>query len=135
MPHHITYLTDSPFRNGQLVIECSQIIEMLANNIIAPYVFKRQRQILKFTFHYAKLLECFQKLGQLHRASTLPPKEQQEMTEAIISSRQARVKFDPCWLEDLHENILFEARAIQVFTQHCLLKSNITHRRNSTLLL
>lgn len=101
-------------RKEQLVIKCSQTIEMLANNLVSPYVFKKQNQVLKFTFHYATLLECFQRLGQLHRASTLPPKEQQDMIDAIISSRHVSVRFDPCWFEDLHEDVIFEARAVQV---------------------
>ena len=65
-------------------------------------------------FHYASSEECFQRLSQLHRASTLPPKDQQDMMEAIVHSRHSRVHFDPCWLEDLHETITFEARVIQV---------------------
>lgn len=87
---------------------------MLANNVVAPYVFFKKAFVLNFTFHYATSDECLHRLSQLHRASTLPPKEQQEMIEAIIHSRHARVHFDPCWLEDLHETVQFEAKVIQV---------------------
>lgn len=101
-------------RENSIVIQCNQLTEMLANNIVAPYVFFKKTFVLKFTFHYATSEECLYRLSQLHRASTLPPKEQQEMMEAIIHSRHARVQFDPCWLEDLHETVQFEAKVIQV---------------------
>lgn len=87
---------------------------MLANNVVSPYIFVKSISTLKFTFHYATSEECFHRLGQLHRASTLPPQDQQEMMEAIVHSRHSRVTFDPCWLEDLHETIVFEARVVQV---------------------
>lgn len=87
---------------------------MLASNIVAPYVFVKLNMALKFMFHYATSEECLHRLSQLHRASTLPPKDQQEMMEAIVHSRHSRVHFDPCWFEDLHETVLFEAYAIQV---------------------
>ena len=90
---------------------------MLTNNIVAPYTFKKDNYSFKFSFHYATSEECFHRLGQLHRASSLLPKEHQEMMEAIVHSRHSRVNFDPLWLEDLHESIIFEARAVQVRVQ------------------
>lgn len=93
---------------------------MLANNIVTPYVFLKNISTLKFTFHYATSEECLHRLSQLHRASTLPPKDQQEMMEAIVHSRHSRVHFDPCWFEDFHESILFEAKVIQVLNQNSL---------------
>ena len=104
-------------RNNFLVIQCTQLVEMLANNVVAPYIFVKNSLTLRFKFHYAtskSTEECILRLGQLHRASTLPPKDQQDMMEAIVHSRHSRVHFDPCWLEDLHESIQFEARVIQV---------------------
>jgi factor associated with neutral sphingomyelinase activation len=101
-------------REDLMVIKCTQIVEMLG---VAPYVFVKNSFTLKFTFHYATSKECLYRLSQLHRASTLPPKDQQEMMEAIVHSRHSRVHFDPCWLEDLHESIQFEAKVIQVIVE------------------
>ncbi len=101
-------------RNDSLIVNCNQAVEMLKNNTVAPYSFKKGSLTLKFTFHYATNQECLHRLAQLHRASSLLPKEQQEMMEAIVHSRHSRVHFDPCWLEDLHESILFETRVVQV---------------------
>lgn len=101
-------------RNDSLIVNCNQTVEMLKNNTVAPYSFKKGSFSLKFTFHYATNQECLHRLAQLHRASSLLPKEQQEMMEAIVHSRHSRVHFDPCWLEDLHECILFETRVVQV---------------------
>lgn len=92
---------------------------MLSNNIISPYVFRKEKHVLKFSFHYATSEEYIQRLNQLHRASNLPTREQQEMIEAIVYSRHSRVVFDPCWLEDLYESILFEARVTQVSNVAC----------------
>ena len=97
-----------------ITINCCQIIEMLANNEVSPFSFDKRSFVLQFSFHYATSKDCFHRLDQLHRASTLPPKEHQEMIEAIVHSRHSRVNFDPCWFEDLHESILFEARVTQV---------------------
>jgi len=97
-----------------ITVSCSQIIEMLANNIISPFCFEKQDFVLQFSFHYATSKDCFHRLDQLRRASTLLPKEHQEMIEAIVYSRHSRVNFDPCWFEDLHESVLFEARVMQV---------------------
>ncbi|KAI9565432.1 hypothetical protein GHT06_009224 [Daphnia sinensis] len=110
----LSYCSSVFKEENSIVVQCNQLTEMLANNIVAPYVFLKKTFILKFTFHYATSEECLYRLSQLHRASTLPPKEQQEMMEAIIHSRHARVQFDPCWLEDLHETVQFEAKVIQV---------------------
>ena len=87
---------------------------MLANNIVSPYTFQKENFVFKFSFHYATIEECFCRLSQLHRASSLLPQEYEKMMDAIVHSRHSRVHFDPLWLEDLHESILFEARAIQV---------------------
>lgn len=97
-----------------LLIECSQVVEMLANNSVSPYHFRKEKCTVEFSFHYATCEECLHHLSQLHRASSLATKDQQEMIEAIVHSRYSRVMFDPCWLEDLHETILFESRVIQV---------------------
>ena len=97
-----------------ITINCNQIVEMLANNIVSPFSCEKRNFVFQFSFHYATSKDCFHRLDQLHRASTLPPKEHQEMIEAIVYSRHSRVNFDPCWLEDPHESILFEARVTQV---------------------
>ncbi|XP_046634671.1 protein FAN-like [Daphnia pulicaria] len=111
---NLSYCSSISEEGDFMVINCTQIVEMLANNVVAPYVFLKNSFTLKFTFHYASSKECLHRLSQLHRASTLPPKDQQEMMEAIVHSRHSRVHFDPCWLEDLHESIQFEAKVIQV---------------------
>ncbi len=105
---HLTHRTET------LLIECSQVVEMLANNSVSPYHFRKEKCTVEFSFHYATCEECLHHLSQLHRASSLATKDQQEMIEAIVHSRYSRVMFDPCWLEDLHETILFESRVIQV---------------------
>ena len=89
---------------------------MLANAIVSPYMFTKGNIAVKLTFHYGTKLECLDHLNSLHSAASLPTREQQEMIEAIVYSRHSRVVFDPCWLEDFHENVLFEARVIQVIT-------------------
>jgi hypothetical protein len=38
---------------------------------------------------------------QLHRASSLPPVEQNGMIAAIVFSRQSRLQFDTCWIDNL----------------------------------
>ena len=47
-------------------------------------------------------------MGQLQRAATLPPVEQNGMIAAIVYSMQSRVEFDSASLDSVQENILFK---------------------------
>ncbi|XP_041376652.1 protein FAN-like [Gigantopelta aegis] len=86
-----------------------QAVEMKEKNIIAPFVFKRETAEYKFSLNYAALDDCLPLFCQLQRASTLPPADQLHMINAIVLSRQSRVKFNTSWLEDLYEEIVLES--------------------------
>lgn len=64
-------------------IECSNHVEILQNNVIAPYTFKQGRTTFLFLLNYAKVDDCLSQILQLHRASTLPPPEQSSMASKI----------------------------------------------------
>ncbi|CAG0919985.1 unnamed protein product [Notodromas monacha] len=87
-----------------IAISSDIVIEMLAKNVPAPYIFKKQPARHVFELIYAKVDCCLPKLHQLHRASTfLSPNEQNIMISTMVYSMQRRVKFDLSWLEDLKE--------------------------------
>ncbi|GFO02958.1 protein fan-like [Plakobranchus ocellatus] len=67
-----------------------------------------------FSLIYAAVDDCLPQMCQLHRASTLPPGDQQAMLNAIMLSRQSRVKFNTSWLEDIYEKIVLETRADRI---------------------
>ncbi|XP_059474007.1 protein FAN-like isoform X2 [Neocloeon triangulifer] len=95
-------------------IECNQVIEMLPGNILAPYSFLKESQTFIFVPTYMDVEHILRPLSQLHRAATLPLQDHNNMVATIIFSRQARFKFDPQWLEDFSERIIFEATANKV---------------------
>jgi factor associated with neutral sphingomyelinase activation len=119
------YLTS----NNVLTVNCREYIEMLEGNIVAPYKFKESTNFL-FQLNYANIMNCLPQICQLHRASTLPAAEQADMVSingkyklinvcgliqiaTIVHSRQARVNFDPLWL-DLYEKVVLETEADKV---------------------
>lgn len=69
---------DSKYTNV-LAVECSQYTEMLDRNVLAPYVFKYEKRTFLFSMQYARIESLLQHLGQLHRASSLQPYEQNDM--------------------------------------------------------
>ncbi|KAJ3655160.1 hypothetical protein Zmor_014297 [Zophobas morio] len=103
------YLANS---SNVLAVNCREYIEMLEGNIVAPYKFKESTNFL-FQLNYANIMNCLPQICQLHRASTLPAAEQADMIATIVHSRQARVSFDPLWL-DLYEKVVMETEADKV---------------------
>ena len=81
---------------------------MLRQNKIAPFKFIRSQERFVFSFTYRKVSDCLSQVQQLHRAASLPPVEQAGMLAAINFSRQNRLNFDTCWLENIGEKIVFE---------------------------
>ena len=92
----------------------------MARNIIAP--FKFVRHIVSFVFaikyNHQNLEDYIAQIGQLQRAATLPPVEQNDMIAAIVFSRQNRLTFDTCWLESVQENILLKVRWRSLAKKH-----------------
>ena len=91
-----------------MFISCKQTVEMLRQNKIAPFKFIRSQDRFVFSFTYRKVADCLSCAQQLHRAASLPPVEQAGMLAAINFSRQNRLNFDTCWLENIGEKIVFE---------------------------
>ncbi|KAF5306415.1 hypothetical protein FQA39_LY08924 [Lamprigera yunnana] len=100
-------------KNRNVLSVCSkQYIEMLEGNVIAPYKFCGFARFL-FLLNYANISDCLPRITQLQRASTLPAADQADMIATIVHSRQARVSFDPLWL-DLYEKVVMETQADKV---------------------
>ncbi|KAK6184595.1 hypothetical protein SNE40_007040 [Patella caerulea] len=97
-----------------LKIESEQMIEMKEKNIIAPFVFRKETAEYIFSLNYATLEDTLPQMCQLQRASTLPKSDQSAMINAIVLSRQSRVKFNTSWLEDLYERIVLESRGDRI---------------------
>ncbi|CAH1391564.1 unnamed protein product [Nezara viridula] len=91
-----------------LEVICNQYVEIFEGNILAPYKFKNNEKTFLFSLNYANIKDCLPLVCQLHRASTLPAAEQNQMVAAIELSRQSLVKFDPLWLHDVDERIVLE---------------------------
>ncbi|CAB3378073.1 Hypothetical predicted protein [Cloeon dipterum] len=105
-------LTDN-IRDG-IEIECKQVIQMFEGNILAPFTFLKTTRSFIFVPTYMDVERVLNLLGQLHRAASLPLQDHNNMVAAIIFSRQARFKFDPQWMEDFSEQIIFEETANKV---------------------
>jgi len=100
---------------GRLIkVTTQQSIEMKEKNIIAPFIFRREESHHMFSLNYASVDDCLPQMCQVLRASTLPPGDQQAMLNAIMLSRQSRVKFNTSWLEDIYEKIILETRADRI---------------------
>ncbi|XP_059177042.1 protein FAN-like [Physella acuta] len=97
-----------------IMISTQQTVEMKEKNIVAPFIFKKEECQHLFSLNYASVDDCLPQMCQLHRASTLPPCDQQAMLNAIMLSRQSRVKFNTSWLEDIYEKIILETRGDRI---------------------
>jgi len=96
------------YKQELMFISCKQTVEMLTQNIIAPFKFRRLKERFVFSFTYRKVQDCLPQVQQLHRASSLPPVEQNGMIAAIVFSRQSRLSFDTSWIDNLQEKIIME---------------------------
>ncbi|XP_045191782.2 protein FAN-like isoform X2 [Mercenaria mercenaria] len=67
-----------------------------------------------FSLNYVTIADCLPLICQLHRASTLPPADQNTMIGAIVMSRQSRVKFNTSWLDDLYEKVELQCQADKI---------------------
>ncbi|XP_065203348.1 protein FAN-like [Planococcus citri] len=94
--------------NQVISIECKQFVEMLTGNILAPYTFKHGKRKFYIKLNYVRVEDCLPHMSQLHRASSLPVAEQNQMVAAIAYDRQCRMKFDPTWLESFDDQIVIE---------------------------
>ncbi|KAG8226897.1 hypothetical protein J437_LFUL005656 [Ladona fulva] len=97
-----------------IAVDCKQHIELLEDNVIAPYTFRSGSKTFLFLLNYVKAHDCLPHLCQLHRASSLPIAEQNSMIAAIVFSRQSRISFDHLWLEDLYEKVIFEVQGNRI---------------------
>ncbi|XP_064610940.1 LOW QUALITY PROTEIN: protein FAN-like [Liolophura sinensis] len=97
-----------------LKLESRLVIEMCEKNIVAPYVFRKELAQHLFHLNYVTIDDCLPQMCQLHRASTLPLADQTAMINAIVLSRQSRVKFNTSWLEDLYEKTVLECQADRI---------------------
>ena len=50
-----------------MFVSCRQTVEMLKQNIIAPFKFRRSAEKFGFSFTYRKVEECLGQVQQLHR--------------------------------------------------------------------
>ncbi|KAL4234400.1 hypothetical protein ACF0H5_006047 [Mactra antiquata] len=89
-------------------------IEMKKDNIISPFIFRKEKSKLLFSLNYVTVDDCLALICQLNRASTLPKAEQSAMINAIVLSRQSRVKFNTSWLDDLYEKTQLEYQADKI---------------------
>lgn len=101
-------------KDRSFAITSEVYVEMKKDNIISPYVFKKGRREHIFCLNYVTVDDCLPQMCQLHRASTLPPADQSAMINAIVLSRQSRVKFNTSWLEDLYETIEYESQGDKI---------------------
>ncbi|KAL3859053.1 hypothetical protein ACJMK2_009289 [Sinanodonta woodiana] len=101
--------------NKMLKIISDQFVEMKQKNIISPYLFRKEESREHvFSLNYVNVDDCLPQMCQLLRASTLPPADQNAMINAIVLSRQSRVKFNTSWLDDLYETIQHETQGDKI---------------------
>ncbi|CAG5129217.1 unnamed protein product, partial [Candidula unifasciata] len=114
--HNIEEWSGGLFSKVERIIKIvtDQTVEMKEKNIIAPFVFRKLETQHLFSLNYAAVDDCLPQMCQLHRASTLHPGDQQAMLNAIMLSRQSRVKFNTSWLEDIYEKIILEVRGDRI---------------------
>lgn len=98
----------SKINENALEVTCTAYVEMLAGNILTPYVFQTKTQRFLFVFSYAQIDVCLGSIEQLHRAASLPAAEQNQMVATIATARQSKITFNPAWLENLYEKIILE---------------------------
>lgn len=97
-----------------IAVQCKQIIEMKADNIIGPFKFKENKDKFIFRLNFCKAEDFLAMACQLHRASTLPVMDHDSMIAAIVFSRQNRVPFDTSRLDNLFEKIVMETTAERI---------------------
>uniref|UniRef100_A0A336L9Y2 CSON006095 protein n=1 Tax=Culicoides sonorensis TaxID=179676 RepID=A0A336L9Y2_CULSO len=101
---------DHELKNTLLEVTTSQYVEMLEENIIAPFKFENQHQKkFKFQLKYVTIEDCIPKIEQLRRAATLPIHEQNSMISTIAYSWYNRINFDPLWFENIYEKVIIES--------------------------
>ncbi|XP_014249763.1 protein FAN-like isoform X1 [Cimex lectularius] len=108
------FQSENDANTNVLQVNCKQHIEISEGNVLAPYKFKNFQRTFLFSLNYAHIKDCLPLVSQLHRASTLPAAEQNQMVAAIELSRQSLVKFDPLWLQDVDEHIVLETTGNKV---------------------
>ncbi|XP_060598454.1 protein FAN-like, partial [Ruditapes philippinarum] len=104
----------SRLNDKALTISSDVYTEMKKDSIISPYVFIKGARAHTFSLNYVTIDDCLPLISQLHRASTLPPADQNTMISAIVMSRQSRVKFNTSWLDDLYEKVELECQADKI---------------------
>ncbi|XP_063849443.1 protein FAN-like isoform X3 [Scylla paramamosain] len=105
--------------NGEEVVRVVEArsnltVEMLERGVLQPYRFCREVRTHQFQLIYAEVSAVLPQVSQLHRASTLPPNDQNTMVQAIVRSRQQRKRFDRALLTDLSEKEVYEGLASKV---------------------
>ncbi|XP_054283298.1 protein FAN-like [Macrosteles quadrilineatus] len=106
-------LTSSHFNSG-ICVDCNRHVEMLEGNVIAPYTFRDVRKKFIFILNYGHTEQFLRRIGQLHRAASLPASEQNNMLQAIETAMQASKTFDRLWLQDLYEQVVLETTANKI---------------------
>lgn len=89
-------------------VRVKQYVEMLVENILAPYKFKYEVKDFYYFLDFANAEECLYQMQQLQRASTLHAPEHNSMVATILHSRYMRMVFDPVMMDDFTEKIILE---------------------------
>lgn len=106
-------------KGNVLAVETNLVVKMKEGNVIAPYVFIRERSQYLFSFNFVPLNNVISQLQQLHRAASLPFSEHSTMIDTIVKSRQRKIGFNTSWLEDLFEKIVLETTAERITPLVC----------------
>ncbi|XP_050717441.1 protein FAN-like [Eriocheir sinensis] len=115
----VTSHSNDFMQNGEEVVKVvearsSLTVEMLEKGILQPYKFCREARTHQFQLVYVEVSAVLPQISQLHRASTLPPNDQNTMVQAIVRSRQQRKRFDRALLTDISEHEVYEGLASKV---------------------
>ncbi|WAR13459.1 FAN-like protein [Mya arenaria] len=78
---------------------------MKKDNVISPYGFQKGEQSHVFCLNYVTVEDCLPLLCQLHRASTLPPADQNSMGISLMSTSVLSCK-SPAERDNLHDKIM-----------------------------
>lgn len=99
----------SAMTSDMFVLYTTQIVEMRANNIIDPYVFKKGDYQHKFSLNYVSLTDFLSRVERLYKINkTYPRYEGQELINDLLKERENSNQFDLSWLEHLDERPLKE---------------------------
>lgn len=91
-----------------LVLEATQMTELLEGNVIAPYKFTKGTSQHIFSLNYGSIESVLAQLLTLHRATKLPRYDHQSLISSLVMGRRAAVSFNTSWLEDLYEERILE---------------------------